>query len=73
MNDYLNLYRQTKRNAEKRDISFLLTEQEFKKRVMDSMGVCCLTGIPFDFSPAEPGYRRPQSEPRPQHRVPRAQ
>lgn len=53
-----NLYRQSRRNAIRRDIPFDLTGEQFKRLVAEADDRCMVSGIPFEHKFAN-GKRRP--------------
>jgi len=55
----LPLYKQARKNAEKRGIHFALTEQEMTDMVDRADGACEITGIPFVLRSSGENKRRP--------------
>lgn len=49
-NHYMRIFSVSKKNAKVRNIEFKLTEKQYKELVINSCGVCSLTGIPFNFT-----------------------
>ena len=57
--DYAKLFSRSMRNAEVREVPFLLRRPEFDELVAEAHGKCQLTGIRFDTSRIEGARRRP--------------
>lgn len=56
---YNYVYRQTKKNAKRRGITFDLSMEDFEALVVEADGQCVLTGAPFDFEKRGAGKWRP--------------
>lgn len=54
-----DLYRDARKGAEKRGLSFDLTRADFDELVRQAQGRCMVTGIPFDHAPYPGSKRRP--------------
>lgn len=54
-----HLYSQSRKNAERRGIPFLLSRQAFDDLVARADGRCMVSGIPFDFAHLPGSTRRP--------------
>lgn len=53
------LYRDTRKRAERRGVPFTITQDEFAYRLARTQGKCEVSGVPFDLSRDSNLYRRP--------------